>query len=179
LANDLRSETQPRGAELKAAYAKGVVWVVAVSLLSWAAFALNSSDRKSIKSSESEAVETVSRVKETCGNKALKFSFDWQGYGDLDYTVGGVPRAQALSFAGERANRVGNAIIALCREDPKWKAALSSITEIRFSPQSEAREFRYLMTREGDRIDVRYGAFGAAADQDLLAELRKLYPKIN
>ena len=155
--------------------AKGLAFAVAVFIVSWAAFALSSADRKSIKASESEAAETVSRIKEACGNKTLKFTFAWEGYRELDYTVGGMARDRVLSFAGDRANRVGNAMIALCSE-PKLKEALSSVTEIRFAPQGEALEFHYQMSREGNRIDVRFGAFGVAANQDLTAELRKLYP---
>jgi len=151
----------------------GLVFVFALSLAAFAA--LNSAEKKAVKEAQSVANETAGRVKQACGNPSLRFDMDWGPYKELDYTVGGFSRDQAMRHAGERANRVGNAMIAVC-SDLKYKEALSHLTQVRLSPNSEERNFRIDFAREGETLQARFGAFGVLSDEDLTAEIRKQFP---
>jgi hypothetical protein len=152
-----------------------IVWFGACFTLSLAAFAaLNAHEKKATKEAQIIANEAVDRVKKACGNSSLKFVFEWQAFKELDYTVGGISRDEAMRRAGDRANRVGNAMIAVC-SDPAKKLALSQIREVHLAPQDEAKNFFFEFARQGDLLQIKFGAFGVIATQDLTAEIKKLF----
>lgn len=145
--------------------------------------ALNSAEKKATRDAQAVADETSARVKKACGNESLRFTVDWTGYKDLDYTTGGFSREKAMRNAGDRADRVGNAMIAVCAnlgnsgdaKVAKIKDAISHLKEVRFSPQNDEKNFRIELSRQGDTLQARFGAFGVAADEDLTAEVRKQF----
>lgn len=150
-------------------------------VVSLAAFAtLNSGERKAAREAQTIANETASRVIKACGNPELHFSFDWRGYKELDYTTGGFTREETIKKAGDRANRVGNALIAVCINlgksgDGRLKDAISHLKEVRFTPQVDEKNFRIDLSRQGEILQARFGAFGVSADEDLMAEVRRQF----
>lgn len=146
--------------------------------ISLAAFsALNVAEKKAAREAQEVADETAGRVKHACGNAKFDFVFDWLGFKDLDYTVGGFRREEVMKRAGDRANQVGNAMIAICG-NPQYagtKEAISRITAVRLSPQSEEKNFRIDFSRQDGVLFARFGAFGVMVNEDLTAEIRKQF----
>jgi hypothetical protein len=149
------------------------VWLAGVVSLA-AVAALNSAEKKATREAQAVANESVGRVRQSCGNRDLKFVFDWGPYRDLDYTVGGRSREEALRLAGDRANRVANAFIAVC-SDPKYREGISQLSEVRLAPHEDARNFRIELKRQGNRMQAEFGAFGMSATEDLTAEVRSQF----
>jgi hypothetical protein len=151
----------------------GILLSLAISLAAFAA--LNSAERKATHEAQAVAKETAERVRQTCGNPKLEFVFNWFAFKDLDYTRGGISRVEAMKKAGDRANRIGNAIVALCHESPKLKESLSHVTTIRLAPHDEATNFRIDISRQDETLQAQFGAFGEVATQDLIGDIRKQF----
>jgi hypothetical protein len=151
----------------------GVMFSLAISLAAVAA--LNSTERKATHEAQAVAKETAERVRKACGNPKFEFVFDWFAFKDLDYTRGGVSRPEAMKKAGSRANRIGNAVIALCAESPKLKESLSHLTTIRLAPHDETTNFRIDISRQDETLQAQFGAFGEIVTQDLIGDIRKQF----
>ncbi|MFL5815673.1 MAG: hypothetical protein ACJ763_19040 [Bdellovibrionia bacterium] len=151
----------------------GILMSLAISLAAVAA--LNSVERKATHEAQAVAKETAERVRKTCGNSKLEFQFDWFAFKDLDYTRGRMTRPEAMKMAGSRANRIGNAVIALCAESPKLKESLSHLTTIRLAPHDEAANFRIDVSRQDETLQAQFGAFGEVVTQDLIGDIRKQF----
>lgn len=154
----------------------GLTLGIAISFAALAA--LNTAERKAAREAQTVADETAGRVMKACGNERFKFDFDWTGFKELDYTVGGFSREEAIRRAGDRANRIGNAMIAVCGNPQalKAKAGLSALTQVRLTPQTDEKNFRIDFQRlDSATLLARFGAFGVNVGEDLTAEIRKLF----